>query len=54
MKEVIKFAKFYLELGYSIEDAITIAINVVREVERLKYEMGGLDEYRNNRCGFIR
>ena len=38
MKEVIKFAKFYLELGYSIEDAITIAINVVREVEISKYE----------------
>ena len=38
MKEVIKFAKFYLELGYSIEDAITMAINVVREVEISKYE----------------
>ena len=38
MKEVIKFAKFYLELGYSIEDAITMAINVVREVEVSKYE----------------
>ena len=38
MKEVIKFAKFYLELGYPIDDAITIAINVVREVEISKYE----------------
>ena len=55
MKEVIKFAKFYFELGYSIEDAISIAINIVREVEVSKYEIGGeLDEYRNNRCGSIR
>ena len=38
MKEVIKFAKFYLELGYSIDDAITRAINIVREVEISKYE----------------
>ena len=38
MKEVIKFAKFYLELGYSIDDAITRAINIVREVEVSKYE----------------
>ena len=38
MKEVIKFAKFYFELGYSIEDAITMAINTVREVEVSKYE----------------
>ena len=54
IEEVIKFAKFYLDLGYFIDDAITMAINIVREVERLKYEMGGLDEYRNNRCGSIR
>ena len=40
MEEVIKFAKFYFEIGYSIEDAISMAINVIREVERLKYEMG--------------
>ena len=39
IEEVIKFAKFYLELGYSIEDAISMAINVIREVERLKYEV---------------
>ena len=38
MKEVIKFAKFYFELGYSIEDAISMAINIVREVEVSKYE----------------
>ena len=38
MKEVIKFAKFYSELGYSIDDAITRAINIVREVEVSKYE----------------
>ena len=38
IKEVIKFAKFYLKLGYSIEDAITMAINIVREVEISKYE----------------
>ena len=39
IEEVIKFAKFYFELGYSIEDAISMAINIVREVERLKYEV---------------
>ena len=38
MKEVIKFAKFYFELGYSIEDAISMAINIIREVEVSKYE----------------
>ena len=38
MKEVIKFAKFYLELGYSIDDAITMAINLAREMEVSKYE----------------
>ena len=41
IEEVIKFAKFYLDNGYSIEDAITMAINIVREVEISKYEMGG-------------
>ena len=40
IEDVIKFAKFYLDNGYSIDDAITMAINMVREVERLKYEMG--------------
>ena len=39
MEEVIKFAKFYLELGYSVQDAISMAINIAREVERLKYEV---------------
>ena len=38
IEEVVKFAKFYFELGYSIEDAITMAINIVREVEISKYE----------------
>ena len=38
MKEVIKFARFYLENGYSIDEAITMAINIVREVEISKYE----------------
>ena len=38
MKEVIKFAKFYYELGYSVQDAITTAINIAREVEMSKYE----------------
>ena len=38
IEEVIKFAKFYLELGYSLEDAISMAINIVREVEISKYE----------------
>ena len=38
IEDVIKFAKFYLELGYSIDDAITMAINIAREVEVSKYE----------------
>ena len=38
MKEVINFAEFYLDNGYSIDDAITMAINIVREVEISKYE----------------
>ena len=38
IEDVIKFAKFYFELGYSIEDAITMAINIAREVEISKYE----------------
>ena len=38
MKEVIKFAKFYLDNGYSVQDAISMAINIVREVEVSKYE----------------
>ena len=38
IKEVIKFAKFYLDNGYCIEDAISMAINIVREVEISKYE----------------
>ena len=39
IEEVVKFAKFYFELGYSVQDAISMAINIVREVERLKYEV---------------
>ena len=38
IEEVIKFAKFYLELGYSVQDAISMAINIAREVEISKYE----------------
>ena len=38
MEEVIKFAKFYLDNGYSIDEAITMAINIIREVEVSKYE----------------
>ena len=38
IEEVIKFAKFYLELGYSVQDAISMAINIVREGEISKYE----------------
>ena len=38
IEDVIKFARFYLENGYSIEDAISMAINIVREVEISKYE----------------
>ena len=38
IEEVIKFAKFYFELGYSIDEAITMAINIIREVEVSKYE----------------
>ena len=39
IEEVIKFARFYYELGYSVQDAITMAINIVREVEISKYEV---------------
>ena len=38
MIEVVQFAKFYLDNGYSIDDAITMAIIIVREVEISKYE----------------
>ena len=38
IEEVIKFAKFYLDNGYSVQDAISMAINIVREVEVSKYE----------------
>ena len=38
IEDVIKFARFYLENGYSVQDAITMAINIAREVEVSKYE----------------
>lgn len=38
MKEIIKLAKYYLDLGYSIEDAISTAINIMREKEIDLYE----------------
>ena len=38
MKLVIEFAKYYVELGYDLNDAITMAINIVIEVEMNKYE----------------
>ena len=38
IEDVIEFAKFYFEIGYSIEDAISMAINIIREVEISKYE----------------
>ena len=38
IEDVIKFAKFYFEIGYFIDDAITMAINIIREVEVSKYE----------------
>ena len=38
IEDVIKFARFYVENGYSIEDAISMAINIAREAEISKYE----------------
>lgn len=38
MEQVIKLAKYYLDLGYSIDDAITTAMNVIREKEIDLYE----------------
>lgn len=38
MEQVIKLAKYYLDLGYSIQDAITMAMNVIREKEIDLYE----------------
>lgn len=38
MEEVIKLAKYYIDIGYSIEDAISTAINIVREKEIDLYE----------------
>ena len=38
MEEVIKLAKYYIDLGYFIQAAIDIAINIVREKEIDLYE----------------
>ena len=38
MEQVIKLAKYYLDLGYSIHDAITTAMNIAREKEIDLYE----------------
>ena len=38
MKEVIELAKYYIDLGYSIEDAISMAIDITREKEIDLYE----------------
>ena len=38
MEEVIKLAKYYIDLGYFIQDAISTAINIVREKEIDLYE----------------
>lgn len=40
MQQVIELAQYYLGIGYSIDDAITTAINVVREKEIELYERG--------------
>ena len=40
MEQVIKLAKYYLDLGYSIQDAITMAINIARAKEIELYERG--------------
>ena len=41
MQQVIELAQYYLGIGYSIQDAITTAINVVREKEIDLYENKG-------------
>lgn len=41
MQQVIELAKYYLDLGYSIDDAITTAINIIREKEIDLYESKG-------------
>lgn len=41
MKQVIELSQFFIDLGYSVQDAITIAINIIREIEISKYEIGG-------------
>lgn len=44
MEEVIKLAKYYIDLGYFIQDAIDTSINIIREKEQNEYETGGLYE----------
>jgi len=44
MEQVIKLAEYYLDLGYSIQDAITMAININRQKYIELYEIGGIDE----------
>ena len=41
MQQVIELAQYYLGIGYSIDDAITTAINVIREKEIDLYESKG-------------
>lgn len=41
MQQVIELAQYYLELGYDINEAITTAINIVREKEIDLYETKG-------------
>lgn len=41
MQQVIELAQYYLDLGYSIDDAITTAINIIREKEIDLYETKG-------------
>ena len=54
IEEVIKFAKYYVELGYNLDEAITTAINIVREVEIGKYEywwvITALLKFKNEGC----
>lgn len=44
MKQVIELSKILYDLGYFIQDAIDIAINIIREKEQNEYETGGLYE----------
>ena len=37
MEQIIKLAEFYYILGYDIREAITMAININRQIEIDKY-----------------